>query len=746
MTNRFRGWCCLIALMATITCGTTYSAEEVFIPKVLQSLPQQIDVDFQRNLVSFASPNTLHVYESDTGKRRWWRPLFQQNEKYNVTIGKDYVVIYHNMGFSVLDKETGRELWKEYAGEWRSIRSMRFEYQTNWLWRYEDNGRSLYDVESKKEYKLPSDMQFSPVDLRAEKKVFYGFKEDSWNEPPTSMEVFSWKVGEPTPKKCFVIESPGQVHINGISGNEVLVSDWQYDHEPEHVLRTYDLETGEIAKEFDGAISSTSKGHIRKLNNHDFYFWKDKDKHLMHRLDVASGAFVSVPFPETHDIWWMMEIFEDPDGHFWFTTIDGDQNFFLLPFDHDAPPRKLIDGKMFVPGHWNINVLHPPYMWVPKESSTDIGTRVYRLDGMEKVVEWPGNLEYANRDMTLGTVCMREMEKSIMTETTCLLRKDSDTPLFKVKGVPLALSPDGGYLVVEGRGPAAVHTWGMTDEDYNKLHQALPDKASIHIIEVESQQVVAQPDTSSYNNSNKALFSPDSRLLALYSAGILKIIDTGDGFTENTLSIPGVEHFWPSSIHFSPDSKYLLTSVRGQADVFDASTGKHIVTFKETKRFPSYGIPGSGDANFLQRTESKVRDFIGKYTDIGKDLPQIKAKFSKDGSQVVTIADNMLIRVWETETGRLIRTIDPELPVKRGRDGFIRNTITLSGNGAYALAYNKDGFDTGAFWDLEKGIKIRCYTFEGAYKIEAAVSEDGSMVYAMINGDLYYLAGAKKEK
>ena len=212
------------------------------------------------------------------------------------------------------------------------------------------------------------------------------------------------------------------------------------------------------------------------------------------------------------------------------------------------------------------------------------------------------------------------------------------------------------------------------------------------------------------------------------------------------LFVPGMEQFWPNSLCFSPDNKYLLTSVQGQADVFDTVSGRHIITFRETKRFPRFAVSGSGDPNLLQRTESKVRDFIGQYTDLGKNIPQIRTKFAKDGAQVVTIAENMLIRIWDTETGRLIRTIDCGLPEKRGDGGFIRNTITLSGNGAYALAYNWEGFDTGSLWDLEKGVKIRCYTFLGMHIDHAALSEDGTVVYAMINGDLHYLSGAPKKE
>lgn len=743
MMNRFRGWCCLIALMATMACVTTYAAEEVFIPKVLGALPFELNVDFQHNLVLFASGDILHAYEMDTGERRWWNPLYQGGKYYNVRLGKDYAVIYCKEGFSVYENETGHEVWKEYAGEWRSIRSLYF-CQSDLLWRYDENRVSLYDWQTRQEYQIPSSMQYIPRDLStdttigyrlsSDRKVIYGIKSSPWRESPMTITLFSWETGKSTVKEHFSIELPGQASVSGISDNLVMVSEWRNNSGRERILRTYDLETGEMVTEFDAAISNTCGTHIRK--NHNFYFWGNNEKHLMHRLDVVSGDFVSVPVPEAQDVWSGMGLFEDPEGHFWFTTIDGDQNFFLLPFEHDASPRKLIDGKMFVPGHWTANKLHPPYLWAPKESGTSDCTRVYRLEGMEKVVEWPGVLECVNADMTLGAVRMRVMEDAAMTVATCLVRNDSDTPLFKVKGVPLALSSDSRYLVV---GPSSNHAWGMADLDNDELRKKL---ASIHIVEVESQQVVAQSDANMY--SNKAAFSPDSRLLALNNSETLKIIDTGDGFTEKMLFVPGKERIGANHICFSPDSNYLLISGRGQADVFDTTTGKHITTLKETRRFPRFAISGSGDPNLLQRAESKVRDFIGQYTDIGKNLPQIQAKFAEGGSQVVTVADNMLIRVWETKTGRLIRTIDPELPEKRGRDGFLRSKITLSGNGAYALTYNWEGFDTGTLWDLEKGVKIRCYTFEGASHIDAAISEDGTKVYALINGNLHYLAGAKK--
>ena len=221
-------------------------------------------------------------------------------------------------------------------------------------------------------------------------------------------------------------------------------------------------------------------------------------------------------------------------------------------------------------------------------------------------------------------------------------------------------------------------------------------------------------------------------------------MDTALEFKEKILAIPGEDGIYAFHLCFSPDSKRFLVSGIGQADIFDTATGKHIITLKETERFPNRY--GSKD-DFLSRAGTIASDFVGKYINLLKVPPLIRAAFAKDGAQVITIAENMLIRIWDTETGGLIRTIDPKLPEQRNdRNGSINNAIVLSGNGAYALTYNADGFDTGTLWDIEKAVKIRCYTFLGMHMSHAALSEDGTEVYAVINGDLHYLSGAKSDR
>ena len=214
------------------------------------------------------------------------------------------------------------------------------------------------------------------------------------------------------------------------------------------------------------------------------------------------------------------------------------------------------------------------------------------------------------------------------------------------------------------------------------------------------------------------------------------------------LLAPDKRIFNANSISFSSDNRRLLASEPGQAVVFDVATGKHINTFKEkAKIVPEYEHRPQ-NPGFLQSIEYTVRNFAEQYTNqfAEKKTPQVIAKLAKNGAQVVTVSERKLIRVWDTETGRLIRTIDPELPTKRDEEGRIGSAITLSGNGSYALSYNWRGLDQGTLWDLEKGIKIRHYTFDNASKISAALSEDGKRVYALINDDLYFLAGASEEE
>jgi hypothetical protein len=737
MDNRFRGWCCLIALMAAVACATAYAAEEVFIPKVYESLPQAFDVDLERNMMLYATYNKVHAYDLETGQQRWWKPLLQEKKAYGASFGKDYVIMAREEEFLIFDKETGEELWREYARQTQLFAFSRFLSQTNWLLWQDEKGLTWYNVNNRTEYKGPEKTAIVAITPPVGSRILYALKEPDWSKPPTQIEVSSWNAGTTTLEKLCAIESPGKSYLTGstTSGNMLLMKNYSSDNESEYTLCAYDLDTGKPISEIDtSSIKIPSTKQIWHPPGHNFYFWKDEDENLLYRLDAATGEVISKTVPENHTLWWdisgrYMGIYEDTDDLCWFASQDSEHNFWLLPFKHNATPRKLLDGKRFLPmAGQDIKVIDPPYLHAEINNQT---TAIYWLEGLEKITERPGYGGIANTDRTLVATCVREDDGN----TTHLFRGNEEAPLFKVKGEPLALSPVGRYLVVEvPKNLPAPGSGTSRDARYD------PD-TKIYVIEVESQQVVAQSE--SYRFSRVAAFSPDTHYFAFYYRGNLKIMDIVSGFTEKMLSIPGVDRFYAYHLCFASDSKRLLVSGLGQADVFDASTGAHIVTLKETDRFLERH--GSND-DFLSRAGTIAGDYIGSYTNLLKGPPLIRAAFAKDGAQVITIAENMLIRVWDAESGRLIRTIDPKLPEQRDdRNGSINNAIALSGNGAYALTYNEDGFDTGTLWDLEKGVKIRCYTFEGASHIEAAVSEDGTKVYAMINGDLHYLSGAKSD-
>jgi WD40 repeat protein len=216
-------------------------------------------------------------------------------------------------------------------------------------------------------------------------------------------------------------------------------------------------------------------------------------------------------------------------------------------------------------------------------------------------------------------------------------------------------------------------------------------------------------------------------------------------FKEIPLFVPGRKDVSVSSMEFSTDGQQLLASGYGEAFLFDVAAGKHLFTLTEKARFKNQYGAGSG-SSILGIIESTAKEFIGRYTDRFKNKPELRATFSKDDKQIITVAQDMLIRFWNPETGTILRTLDPQLPEERNLWGYIDNSIVLSQDGAYALTYNRDGFDSGTLWDLEKGIKVRCYTFLGASRVEAAISENGDRVYAMINNDLYFLAGAPEKK
>ncbi len=729
MDNRFRGLSCLMALVAAAACVPICAQEEIIpVHTVLEKLPDFVHMDMQQNVLAFATGSKIHVYDLDTGKRRWWKPSTYEGKHFAAIFSKDYVAMYGGEQLVALDMATGNELWQKEMDNGKHIEHGYFYNDSNWLQMKCQNGTILYNMDTQKGYQIPFGDNFRGG-MMPDGKTLYEIRRVKSASSATH-DVLFWKPGDLQPEKRFSLESPGEALVWGVSGNEFLISDYIPIRTPERILRTYDGSTGAIIHEFDpDLVAAISTNNLQPSRDEGCLFWlDDKEPRQLHKMDIFTGNTCAMAFPEGFTLL-RRNIKTDTVGNWWFLAWDKDFNLFLLPFNHDATPRKLLDGSRFLPSY--LSMLHPPYLFTHLYAEENIAG-IFRLDNMQLLAEWPGNAQYLriSKDIQYGALVQYEEDGHVRVEKAYLYNREKEEPLLKVKGSPLAVSPDGRYLVIK----------------QNKGSTYSPSTGTAHVIDVTTKKPVISFD--SIHSAFSPVFSEDGRYLALCHSGILKILDIEAGFAENILFVPDKRTIYANSISFSPDSKRLLTSERSQAIVFDVATGRHIRSFKETAQVvPDYEWKSS-NPGFLKTVENTVRDFAGLYTDRLKEkrIPAINAKFSKNGAQVVTVAENRLIRVWDTETGRLIRTIDPKLPETRNADGSIGNIVKLSGDGAYALTYNKRGLDAGTLWDLEKGTKIRCYTFQGTQRMSAALSEDGTRVYALIDGDLHFLSGASEKK
>jgi WD40 repeat protein len=143
------------------------------------------------------------------------------------------------------------------------------------------------------------------------------------------------------------------------------------------------------------------------------------------------------------------------------------------------------------------------------------------------------------------------------------------------------------------------------------------------------------------------------------------------------------------SVSFSPDGKYLLAASFNTVDIFDiwqGGDGKPLRTLK------------GHDANWTQ-----VHD----------------ARFSRDGSRIVTAANDNTARIWETATGK-------ELAVLRGHTRPVTKAL-FSPDGRLVLTALED--HTAAVWDAATGEQAKSRKFVLSGFPFARLSADGRHLF-----------------
>ena len=152
-----------------------------------------------------------------------------------------------------------------------------------------------------------------------------------------------------------------------------------------------------------------------------------------------------------------------------------------------------------------------------------------------------------------------------------------------------------------------------------------------------------------------------------------------------------------TSASFSPDGRYILAAIGGSdwgrfglgsaatdpaLSLYDASTGKEVRRFRTT--YPSRSLISAGSRKYLM------------------------AVFSPDGKQILSGGYDGIVRLWDVQTGKELRTFKGHST--RFDDRFGITGIAFSSDGKYALS-SAEHDSSARLWNVETGSEVR--TFAG---------------------------------
>ena len=275
-------------------------------------------------------------------------------------------------------------------------------------------------------------------------------------------------------------------------------------------------------------------------------------------------------------------------------------------------------------------------------------------------------------------------------------------------GVPLAISPNGKFIILSKRGDRALKLW-----------------------DAEILQLARTIETHD-DNANCVNFSPDNKFIVSASDKTLKLwkVDTGQlirTFEGHNGAV--------GDVAFSPDGKFIIS---GSSDktlkLWEADTGELIRTFKGHKKYANFGMFSPNGK--LMLSSSYDSNFRLWETDTGKLIHTFDRgcynfdfiAFSPDNKILVYATYGGNLKFWETSTRQFIRTLGKE-------EG---GPITFSPNGEFILSVSYD--DELNLWGADTGRLIR--TFNGHYSMvvrTVAFSPNGECIASGADDGIFKL-------
>ncbi len=722
--SAFLGVLCCVLLFDTTALGQVNLLTE---PEkcLFLGTPYQLAYLQEDNLALMSNGGGVYGFDVATGAQRWHRFLVSHRGGRGVEFRGRQVLSWSDQGVFLLDATTGKETWWRHDTRCGAVCRASLSPDENRVVAVCEQGILLYGVKDRSQRVLPVLREFLGWLPGGKAILFSGI---SWDRDKATRK---WQLLDTdTGNVTLCRDEPGSWYDpSPVFSSLGQLAEWSENDHGGGTLKVRDARTGTTLHEF-GDVGNLSQT-LYWLKDGKRLLCPTADRKEARVIDAETGTVQFSLSGEGHCFVFIAP-FEDASGTVWTFSKDGSNHRYAWKLVPEGTPVRILDGTRIAPS----------YFWPSGSGPGRLATTImeedrllvysaYNMDDMSKMAEWRCRISkpryggiIVNKTLTHAACSCRattDNESRPKNQVFSLHVRDRESPIRTGRGRVQAISPDGRLLVVQ------------TDDKESCLYDAENDRVlSLFTVEFEGD----------YPRYMPASFSDDGKRVAVNTTRSVEVTDLSGDYPRRTMASPPEKEgsIGEGTPLFSPDATRVLCSGNNCARLFDAGSGALLHTFEETERF---AFPYPEGYGFFGNLFTMAKDWAGVVTDRFKYNNRVETLFMDGGSQVVTFTAGQIIRVWDAESGRLLRTIRTGLPEKRNAEGRINNQITLSSNGRFAFSSNGDNFAPAVLWSVTDGVPLRRYQLPESSWGFGLPTEDGKSVVVSSNENLYRWQGGE---